>query len=739
MTTVGPPPKQPKQLGAQRERTGQSSRNSHSAGNEEFWLPLGDTPPDGSGLSAEPSRNGADAGNLSARFKHRWDALLEKIRSGASFQEIVEEFPEVPGWTVSLVAHVLVLVVLSLFHLRADADFVPFEIVTETDEIEEELNVAELTDELNEEVAPDAPVSFTAGKKSSVESVLPDLHKPKEPRPDFLAEATPDAAVAAPESDFINDLGESADLVGEIVNTADDAGSVDRITLEILSRLKKHKLLVVWLMDASASLRSRREQIIERFDRIYHELDELEAIQDDILLTAVVAFGEKTVPMIPEPTADREEIKKAVRGIPTDKSGFENVFGAVKWAASEYHKLQTGGRKTLFIVLTDEIGDDLLRLDDAIDAVNRYEVPVFVMGPASPFGTAKMNMKWTDEASKEVFYLPVDRGPESVVIEHAKLPTWNTDTKLNLLASGFGPYGLSRLVRDSGGIYFLYDDGSIPGPKFDVQNMLHLMPDYVSQTDYQRLMIKSPVRSGVLKIAQATQTKIPDLPTRFLASGIQFEIRNTSKLLGQVVQFLNQAIEELRSAEKFRDKEASKRWQAHYDLLMGRMLATRIRCYRSVPLLQEMFEKPKVPKSHIANGWELAGNESTTFANLAAEPNPDDAKKKPAKKAPAQNADPTAADVPVAKKYLERVVREHPNTPWALMAQSELDFPLDFNWQETFIEPPAGEKLPWDKVPWDKLTPEQKKFVKEYKAKKEKRQQRAKKREEAKKRLPPKL
>ncbi|MFH1265088.1 MAG: vWA domain-containing protein, partial [Planctomycetota bacterium] len=557
---------------------------------------------------------------------------------------------------------------------------------------------------------------------------------------DELTEATRDASVAAPESDTINQsLSESVDLVGEIVNTANDAGSIDRITIEILSRLKKHKLLVVWLMDASASLRSRREQIIERFDRVYHELDELADIQDDVLLTTVVAFGEKSVPMIPEPTADREQIKKAVRNIQTDTSGVENVFGAVNWAAVEYHKLQTGGRKSLLIVLTDEIGDDLLRLDDAIKAVERYEMPVFVMGPAAPFGSAKINMKWTDKASGEVFYLPVDRGPESLVIEHAKLPSWSHDSKLDLLASGFGPYGLSRLVRASGGIYFLYDDDSIPGPKFNVQDMLHVMPDYVSQADYQRATIKSPVRSGVLRVAQATQTKIPDLPTRYLASGIQFEIKKNVKLLEQVVHFLNQAIDELKSAEKFRDKEASKRWQAHYDLLMGRMLATRIRCYRSVPLLQEMFAKPQVPKSHTANGWELAGTESETFANLAAPANPDGAKKKPAKKAPAQNADPTAADIPVAKEYLERVVHEHPNTPWALMAQSELDFPLGFNWQETFIEPPAGEKLPWDKVPWDKLTDKEKKFVKEYKAKKEKRQQRAKKREEIQKTLPPKL
>jgi len=36
---------------------------------------------------------------------------------------------------------------------------------------------------------------------------------------------------------------------------------------------------------------------------------------------------------------------------------------------------------------------------------------------------------------------------------------------------------------------------------------------------------------------------------------------------------------------------------------------------------------------------------------------------------------------------LKRVVSEHPNTPWALLAQRELKDPLGFKWVETRLPP----------------------------------------------------
>ena len=40
-----------------------------------------------------------------------------------------------------------------------------------------------------------------------------------------------------------------------------------------------------------------------------------------------------------------------------------------------------------------------------------------------------------------------------------------------------------------------------------------------------------------------------------------------------------------------------------------------------------------------------------------------------------------------AQSLLRRVVEDHPATPWALLAQRELENPLGFKWVETYVPP----------------------------------------------------
>ena len=39
-----------------------------------------------------------------------------------------------------------------------------------------------------------------------------------------------------------------------------------------------------------------------------------------------------------------------------------------------------------------------------------------------------------------------------------------------------------------------------------------------------------------------------------------------------------------------------------------------------------------------------------------------------------------------AKMYLDRVVKEHPSTPWAMLAELELKTPLGWRWKEEFTD-----------------------------------------------------
>ena len=49
-------------------------------------------------------------------------------------------------------------------------------------------------------------------------------------------------------------------------------GAVDRITYELLQAIEQRPTLVVWLFDSSVSMMKRREEIRDRFERIYREL-----------------------------------------------------------------------------------------------------------------------------------------------------------------------------------------------------------------------------------------------------------------------------------------------------------------------------------------------------------------------------------------------------------------------------------------------------------------------------------
>ena len=42
---------------------------------------------------------------------------------------------------------------------------------------------------------------------------------------------------------------------------------------------------------------------------------------------------------------------------------------------------------------------------------------------------------------------------------------------------------------------------------------------------------------------------------------------------------VDEALVPINSVAKFRDREISRRWQAHYDLIRGRLLAMKVRCY----------------------------------------------------------------------------------------------------------------------------------------------------------------
>jgi hypothetical protein len=451
-------------------------------------------------------------------------------------------------------------------------------------------------------------------------------------------------------------------------------GAVDRIATELLTRLERGRTLVVWAFDASGSLQVEREKLAKHIEQVYKHISELDKDQvtaDDALLTMVVAFGKERKPMLPAPTSDPAAILSAIREVPLDTSGVETTFttvGQIVQAWGKFKDKQKRDYQTVVIVVTDEVGDDESELEPAISKCVAAKVPVYVLGSPSPFGKVEGRMDYRDPKTKKLYRnLPVRAGPESVALEAIHLPFWYGGDQYDNLDAGFGPYALSRLTGATGGIYFI----TRIGPTrlgFDANGMREYRPDWVSRAAYEKSLEKDPIKRAVFAAAQITQQNLPGQPGLTFPPADTPEFKETmtqnQETVARIAYTVDEALGPITSVSKQRDREPSRRWQAHYDLIRGRLLAMKIRCYEYNTACARMKKDPLKFKDSKSNAWRLVPSEEVL------------------------SGDKVAQVAKEAQALLKRVEDNHPNTPWALLAHRELKDPMGLKWVETFVPPP---------------------------------------------------
>ncbi len=469
-------------------------------------------------------------------------------------------------------------------------------------------------------------------------------------------------------------LGQTVSIRGNGAETVGGVeGAVDRIATEIIRHLEQGPTLVVWAFDASGSLVAERQRLGKHIETVYShikQLDETNLAADSGLLTMVVAFGQDRKAMLPKPTGDLSEVIAAIAEIPQDESGIESTFTTVAEVVNKWGRYK-GDRsqpyRTMVIVVTDEVGDDESRLEDAIAVCRRAKVPVYVLGSQAIFGRTKNFVTYVDPKTKQVYNgLAVDQGPESILLEQIRLPFWYDGPQYDVLESGFGPYALSRLASATGGIYFVtrFDTRRLG---FDPARMREYRPDWIPRQEYEKRIEKSQLRQAVLNAAQITQQRLPGMPGLYFppADAPEFKdaMANNQAVAERTAYTVDEALGPINAVAKLRDREPSRRWQAHYDLIRGRLLAMKVRCYEYNWACARM--KKDMPKftSARSNAWRLVPDTNIQYSKNA------------------------AAAAKEAEALLRRVVDEHPATPWALLARRELKDPLGFKWVETYVPP----------------------------------------------------
>ncbi len=461
--------------------------------------------------------------------------------------------------------------------------------------------------------------------------------------------------------------------------------ALDRVTWEIARHLQERRVLVVWLLDASGSLNTQRAIVAKRLKRIYGELDALEAQeqfakQDRPLLTGVVTFGQQTNFLTREPTDDFSTIQEAVATAQNDPSGVENVFTAVSQVMDRWHKYRIDqGRRILLITVTDEAGDDHgTPLDTAIARCRRYGALAYVIGPASPFGKRRGYVPYVAPEDNKTYQIPVDLGPESVVVENVDIPYWYDGPQYDNLSSGFGPYALSRLVKETGGVYFTTNMTTMAGlatiGTYDPHLMKAYEPDYRygSPQEFLADMAKHPVRAGVFAMAQYSQTTqlkangTPQLDFELNPRNFRDAFTNAQRSAAVSQLAIDSILAQLSpTVEKAYDSEPSLRWRLAFSLNYGRLLAQKVRALEyntALATLKGSFTEQDI--NTTVNRITMKPDREVTYAV---------ALKKPAK---------------IAQEHLERVIAEAPGTPWALMAARELKDGFGVKVVKRFVPPP---------------------------------------------------
>ena len=370
------------------------------------------------------------------------------------------------GTVVSLLLHAWLLVNLSGFFPSDDVDSFSDQVIDmvfrEAVEVEEPEEIIEYELANPDERELEVREVINAASVGVVRSETP---RPEE-APTPLTEIPPIELRATtydiPEGMEVDDRIVVKGSIGEAVVQFESA--LDMVTWEIANNLKERKVLLIWMLDASASLNSQRQAVRKRLKRIYGELDALKEVgqlpkQDKPLLTGVISFGQRTTFLTKAPTARFTDIEKAFAAVKTDDSGKEYVFTAVRQVMSNWGAYRIRrGRRIMLVAITDEAGDDHgPPLEAAIKTCRRRGAKAYVIGPSAPFGTRKGYVPYVAPENGKTYQLPVDLGPEAAIADHVSIPFWFNGPQYDRppLSSGFAPYALARLVRETGGIYFM--------------------------------------------------------------------------------------------------------------------------------------------------------------------------------------------------------------------------------------------------------------------------------------------
>ncbi|MFW5857088.1 MAG: vWA domain-containing protein [Planctomycetota bacterium] len=467
-------------------------------------------------------------------------------------------------------------------------------------------------------------------------------------------------------------------------------GSIGRIGREIATVAKigtpgggGRGLLLVWLLDQSASMKDDQEAVAA------HARDIQELLTRGgkrNLLTAVACYGAGWQ-VLQKPTRDTAAIGDAIRNSPVDRTGQENACSALVGLSESLLAGRTGWTKVV-VVLSDENTSDgdaigavagsgrldgrerrLPLLEVALKRLVETKTRLLVVGKESPFQFARVYEPYVDPTGK-TWPMWASRGPESARIEVPLRISQNFERRGlgqfrgDEVKSGFGVYDLAYLAARSGGAYFILDPTAgderpmsvsegIRNPfRIDWNRMDLYRPELVSRLVYEERLSQHRYGQALVRLHALLDERKPAIdrksfcrpPSRQPAQLAQLRARRA--LLDRLIEVIGPA----RADEETLERSETRRHIANIDLFYCVLLADRI------------ITESWLAAYEAYNGPLDDATEPGYWSELVLRPIPGAALEEEARILFAHRMD----ELVVA---CNDVIRRHRNTPWAVAAR----------------------------------------------------------------------
>ena len=197
-------------------------------------------------------------------------------------------------------------------------------------------------------------------------------------------------------------------------------------------------------------------------------------------------------------------------------------------------------------------------------------------------------------------------------------------------------------------------------PAFSAEKLEEFKADYPAAE-----LEKSPFRAAIVKAINALQENATKFKMResFVGANsgqVKGQIKNEQAAPGKAKFYLKEALSELRDVAKLRDKEPSKRWQAHYDYVEARLLARLIYVseYNYVLAQIRTDSLPDLPEGMTAYQLRLGSRDKV--------------------KVPEGEVKTWVKEL---KRDWDKLVNQYRGTPWAVIARRERLTALGLEWR----------------------------------------------------------